>query len=447
MRGRSGHSGAMAPSSPSVLTTQLPTLRSMRAAVAGGGMVVMLAAGCSLVAQAAGGRSLIVPAGRDTFPGWLAGPLAGVATPATFDEAGALLCVLVAGYLAALWGAAAVSPRIAIGAIVALHVVFLVGPPLYSADVFGYLGYGRVGVEHGLSPYVDGIAALRADPIDPYVRWHDGVSPYGPLFTLLSYAFVPLGIAGGFWAFKLLCAAASLGVIAIVWRLASARGHDPVAAAIFVGLNPALLVFEVAGAHNDTLIALVMMSGIAAALGGRSATAAGAVTAAMAVKASAGVMLPFVLLGAERRRAAIAGAALATAVAAAIAFVAFGGDAINFLLTIQDQQRTVALFSIPSQASRLVGLDGVTGAVRLVCLTALVVSIGVALVLTARRRLDWVTGAGWATLAGLVTSAWLLPWYITALLPLAAIGMSQALRVATVLLTVYVMATRVPFLM
>jgi hypothetical protein len=437
----------MGQSSPSVVTTQLSALRSTRAAVAAGGMLVLLAAGCLLVAQAAGGASLIVPAGREEYPGWMAGPLAGVATPPTFEQAGVLLCLLTAGYLAALWGAPAVSPRVAIGAIVALHVVFLVGPPLYSADVFGYVGYGRVGIEHGLSPYVDGIAAVRADPIDPYVRWNHGVSPYGPLFTLLSYAVVPLGIAGGFWAFKLLCTAASLGVIAIVWRIANARGHDPVAAAVFVGLNPALLVFEVAGAHNDTLIALIMMSAVAAALGGRSATAAGAVTVAVAVKASAGVMLPFVLLGAEHRRAAIAGAALATVLAAAVTFVAFGADAMNFLLTLQDQQQTVAMFSIPSQASRLVGFDAVTESVRLVGLAALVVSLAVALLLTARRRLDWVTGAGWTTLAGLVTTAWLLPWYVTALLPLAAIGMSRALRVATVLLTLYVIATRVPFLM
>lgn len=436
----------MAQSTPTVLA-HLPALQSVRAAVAGAGMLVMLGAGCSLVARAAGGPSIIVPAARETYPAWMAGPLGGLATPASFEQTGVLLCLLAAGYLAALWGSAAVTPRVAIAAIVTLHVVFLVGPPLYSADVFGYLGYARVGTLQGLSPYVDGVGAMRLDAIDPYVTWNNGVSPYGPLFTLLSYALVPLGIAGGFWAFKLLCTAASLGLIAIVWRLAEARGHDPVAAAIFVGLNPALLAFEVAGAHNDTLIALALMLGVAAALSGRSATAAGAVIAAAATKVSAGVLLPFVLLAAPRRGAAVAGAALATALVAVVAFLAFGADALNFLLTVQDQQRIVADFSVPSQASGLLGLDGVTPAVRLVCLAALVGGVGLILVLTARRRLDWVTGAGWATFAGLATSAWLLPWYITALLPLAAIGMSRALRVATVLLTLYLIATRVPFLM
>lgn len=426
---------------------QLPALRSVRAAVAGAGILAMLGAGCSLVVRAAGGPSFVVPASREAFPAWMAGPLAGLASPPTPEQSGVLLCVLAAGYLAALWGAAAVAPRVAIGAIVVLHVVFMAGPPLYSADVFGYLGFGRIGVVHGLSPYVDGVAAMRVDPVEPYVRWNHGVSPYGPLFTLLSYAIVPLGIAGGFWAFKLLCAAASLAVIAIVWRLAQVRGRDPVAAAIFVGLNPALLAFELGGAHNDTLIALVLMSAVAAALCLRSATATGAVIAATAAKASAGVMLPFVLLGADCRRRALAGAGLAALLTALAAWIAFGADSLNLLRSLQVQQRMVAHFSIPSQLSGLLGLDGVTAAVRLVGLSVLLASVALALVLTARRRLDWVTGAGWAMLAGLATSAWLLPWYVTLLLPLAAIATSRALRAATVLLTLYVIATRVPFVM
>jgi hypothetical protein len=432
---------------PIAATAQAPALPSVRAAVAGAGVLAMLTAALLLVVHAAGGPSIVVPAGHEVFPDWLAGPFAGQAERITFEQAGVLLCVLTGGYLAAVWGAAVLPARFAIGSIVALHLVFLAGPPLYSSDVFGYLEYARVGIVHGLSPYVDGIGAVRVDPVEPFVRWNDGVSPYGPLFTLLSYAIVPLGVAGGLWAFKLLCAAASLGLVAVVWRIARMRGHDPVPAAVFVGLNPALLAFEVAGGHNDALITLVAMLGVLAALGGRSAAAAAAVTAAAAAKASAGVLLPFVVLGARRRRTAIAGAAVAAAAAAVVALVAFGTDSANLLLTLQDQQRTVAMFSVPSQVSRLVGIEEVTTAVRIVCFAALVAGAGTALVLCARRRLDWVTAAGWAAFAGLVTSAWLLPWYVTALLPLAAIGTSTALRLATLALTVYVVATRVPFLM
>ena len=432
---------------PVAATAQAPALPSLRTAVAGAGVLAMLGGALLLVVHAAGGPSIVVPASREAFPDWLAGPLGGLAERITFEQAGVLLCVLTCGYLAAVWGAAAIRPRLAIGSIALLHLVFLVGPPLYSADVFGYLEYARAGVVHGLSPYVDGLGAVRVDPVEPFVRWHDGVSPYGPLFTLLSYAVVPLGVAGGLWAFKLLCAGASLGLVAVVWRIARIRGDDPVPAAIFVGLNPALLAFEVAGGHNDALITLVAMLGVMAAIAGRSAASAAAVTVAAAAKASAAVLLPFVVLRARDRRAALAGAALAAVAAAVVDLVAFGTDSINLLRTLQDQQRTVAMFSVPSQVSRLVGIGEVTGAVRIVCFALLVAGAGAALVLCARRRLQWITAAGWAAFAGLVTSAWLLPWYVTALLPLAALGRSTALRVATLALTVYVVATRVTFLM
>jgi hypothetical protein len=35
------------------------------------------------------------------------------------------------------------------------------------------------------------------------------------------------------------------------------------------------------------------------------------------------------------------------------------------------------------------------------------------------RRRDWLSGAGWATLALLASLGWLMPWYVIWLLPLA----------------------------
>ncbi|TMK96991.1 MAG: hypothetical protein E6G41_18910 [Actinobacteria bacterium] len=63
------------------------------------------------------------------------------------------------------------------------------------------------------------------------------------------------------------------------------------------------------------------------------------------------------------------------------------------------------------------------------------------------RGADWITCAGWATLALLLGTAWLLPWYVTWVTPLAALGTSRRLRIATVLFLAYVCATRVPFLL
>lgn len=47
-------------------------------------------------------------------------------------------------------------------------------------------------------------------PVAPSQLWHHETSPYGPLFTLGSYALAPLGAATGLWALKALAGAAAL---------------------------------------------------------------------------------------------------------------------------------------------------------------------------------------------------------------------------------------------
>ena len=49
-----------------------------------------------------------------------------------------------------------------------------------------------------------------------------------------------------------------------------------------------------------------------------------------------------------------------------------------------------------------------------------------------------MTGAGWSTLALIASLAWLVPWYVIWLLPLAALATSMRLRRATAIATLYV---------
>jgi hypothetical protein len=60
------------------------------------------------------------------------------------------------------------------------------------------------------------------------------------------------------------------------------------------------------------------------------------------------------------------------------------------------------------------------------------------------RRGDWVSRAGWATLALIASLAWLMPWYLIWLAPLAALGASPALRRAFLGLTVFLVLTFMP---
>jgi hypothetical protein len=58
--------------------------------------------------------------------------------------------------------------------------------------------------------------------------------------------------------------------------------------------------------------------------------------------------------------------------------------------------------------------------------------------------MDPVRAAGWATLALLVASAWLVPWYALWLLPLAALVLDRRLIAASVVLCAWMLVIAVP---
>src|SRR5205085_3022773 len=96
-------------------------------------------------------------------------------------------------------------------AIVSAHLIVLLGPPLILTDVFNYINYARIGAMHHLNPYVH-VPAL-ADPHDAvyrYTSWRYQATPYGPLFTLGTYALARLALPAALWALKLATVGASL---------------------------------------------------------------------------------------------------------------------------------------------------------------------------------------------------------------------------------------------
>jgi hypothetical protein len=202
------------------------------------------------------------------FPHWMAGPLGGLWPGLTRN--GTMLKYLFTGAVAIMYGAYLLGlryvPRLharwAIAAIVAVHAIFFLAPPLALTDIFNYVNYGRMEVVHHLNPYTTiPILEPHSDPSYVLSNWHQLLSPYGPLFTLLTFAVVPLGVAASFWALKGLLAIASLGTIWLVWRCARLLGRDPVAAIVLVGLNPIVLVWGLGGDHNDFLMVFFIMLG------------------------------------------------------------------------------------------------------------------------------------------------------------------------------------------
>jgi hypothetical protein len=423
-----------------------------RVALAGLCIVYVLIAA---LPAAPGSRVVLATAGGS--PGWLLGPLRPLGlSGADGASAGPLLYaglwLALALYAVVLVRAADVSRRTAIWTIAGLHALFLLAPPLLSQDVFSYIAYARLGVEHGLSPYTHAPADIAGDPVFGFAGSKDAVSVYGPVFTLLTYPLSGLGVAGAFWVLKVVAAAASLGVVALVWRAAERLGRDPVAPALMVGLSPLVLVHVVSAAHNEALVVLLTVAGVYAFVAGRAGAAGFLSAFGVAVKASAAVAVPYLVLGARPRprvRAVLLGALAAGVAIVLVGLAGFGTDVLHSLGLLSSNQGRSSKLSLPYKAAELLGwlLPGD----RLDYRTAVRLAFGLAFAAVAAwtmwrtwRGADPIRMAAWATLAILLASAWLVPWYLLWLLPLVALAADRRLTVATVALSGWVLAIGVP---
>lgn len=339
--------------------------------------------------------------------------------------------------------------------VIGLHVVFFLAPPLLSQDVFSYIAYARLGVEHGLNPYDSRPFDIPGDPVFGFAGSKDAVDVYGPFFTLFTYPLAWVSVAIAFWSLKLIALASSLGLVLLVKSIAEKVSADTARAIAIVGLSPATLVHVVAGAHNEALTMLIVFAGIAFALsrddGARDAAGGFISTLAIGVKASAAVPLVFMLAAAQRKLAmflAMLGAAVLTVVTG---LIAFGSDALNGLNLISSNQDRSSSWSLPhvmvDGIDALFGVDrGVaTDVVRMVFLLILAVAVAYLIWRSYKQPDTWLANAGWATFGVLLASAWLVPWYLLWLLPFAALGRCRGLQIATIILTAYTLVIAIPF--
>jgi hypothetical protein len=417
-----------------------------RAALVGTLALGGLVAAISLIALGtAAAPTALLPTDRTRphyFPAWLAGPLHAIGLRTSSGLLVAAVIVFCACYAVALRCAARIPSSRVWTAIGAAHVAALLAPPLLSQDVFGYLGFARLAALHGLSPYAYTAAAAPHDAIVPLLGWTDITTPYGPLFTLFTQALVPFGIGGGLWVHKTVAALTSLATVAVIWRAASRLGHSPRSAAVFYGLNPLVIVFAVAGAHNETLFGLFLAAGALCVVSGAERRGAASMAIATMVKASAGLVLPFALLGARRRGRALAAAATVLVVALLAGLLAYGPHLLDAASAWLTQQHQVAGHSIPSQVSKLLGLGPLAAGVRIAFL-GLFAAVLAAMLWRTWRGAWWLDCYGYATLALLAATAWIFPWYgLWALLP-ASLSANRRLRTGALIACAYLVAIKI----
>lgn len=418
-------------------------LSSRRAGTVAIGFVV--AATLAIVAVAAGGPSILVPRAAEVFPAWEAGPLhllglRPILDPMVLGRAfSALLIAMLLAYAVILLAVRSLSTRLIVAAVVALHLIVLLSPPMQLTDIFNYLGYARLGALHSLNPYSHVINQELFDPVSAYASWHNLRSPYGWLFTALTYplAFVSLPIA--YWAVKIVTIVISLAFVALVADCARRLGRDPRVAVAFVALNPIYIVYAIGGFHNDFFMLTPMLGSVALLLARRYRWAGAVLMLGVATKFTAILLLPFLILALRDRKArtdVVVGSVIATVPLAILSFALFGPALPN----LAQQSSVLTGTSIPNLFGLLTGIGGATPLLLKLAEAGVAVVVGYQLL----RNHDWVAGAGWSTLALIASLGWLMPWYVVWLLPLAAISTSRRLRRVALVLTVFLLLAFLP---
>lgn len=337
------------------------------------------------------------------------------------------------------------------------HVALLFLPLLFSRDVYSYAYYGKIAATYHANPYVATPADFPGDALAAFVgpKWVDTPAVYGPLWTQASALVVRAvgGIAGQIVAFRLISIAASLGAVAILWRLVRRERPERAAFAVAaVGANPVVLFQSVASGHNDLVVALCVASAIALVFARRELAATAVLAVGALVKAPAAVPLLLLVVAAVSRRppgergralAAHVGVAGGLALAAAAPFLNVRDPTLG-LVELSGHEGWLA----PSRFLRRL-LDAVPGgALGVLPRVVFPLLLAGALILIARslvRRAPappTVQGAswGWGLLCLMLLGPVLLPWYVAWALPLAwllprvprsaLIGTSAALTVS-----------------
>jgi alpha-1,6-mannosyltransferase len=315
----------------------------------------------------------------------------------------------------------------------AIQLIPLVGPLLLSHDVYSYWAYGRIASRHDSDPYTVPPARFPSDPATQAVApgWRETTSVYGPAFTAFSIGVDKTTQSSETVALVFRTVAALAAIAATL--VAAAIARRKAFAAAFVGWNPLLAASSAGGGHNDALMLALMVGALALASRRRDVTAGGLWMVAAAVKAPALFLLPLQLVRAGRRF--WAGCALAGVTGSIAATLAFGS---GWLTAFGRLTHNESRYAIPARLEQLGVPDGTAHA-----LAAVALGIG-ALWLVRQARQGQPRLALGACLL-LLTTPWLLPWYATWPVVLAAVEEDVVAQVLALGLAAYLLPDRVPF--
>ncbi|GAA4480290.1 alpha-(1-_6)-mannopyranosyltransferase A [Rhodococcus olei] len=351
----------------------------------------------------------------------------------------------------------------------------LAAVPMFSRDAYSYLAQGAL-LRDGFDPYAVGPVVNPGLLLDNVSNvWTTTTAPYGPVSLLIGQGITSItgdNVVAGTMLMRL---AMLPGLVLMMWalpRLARQLGGDPATALWLAVLNPLVLVHLVGGVHNELLMVGLMAAGLTLVLDRKHVAGIAVISLGVAVKAMAGVALPFVVwiwMIHERERAESAGVApgtgataentraasplalfVKTASAGAAVFVAvfaacsaIAGVGLGWLTALQGSAKIVNWLSVPTILAHIVTvstswftglrLGPVLEVTRAICALIMVVTLVAVWWRFRRTTKQAVLGILVALVVIVLFSPAALPWYYS--WPLA-IGAAFAMSTTTLMVLV-----------
>jgi hypothetical protein len=314
----------------------------------------------------------------------------------------------------------------------AIQLTPLGGPLLLSHDVYSYWAYARITSRHDSNPYVVAPARFPSDPATRAVApsWRETTSVYGPAFTALSIGVDKTTQSSETVAlvFRTIAALAAIAATLLAAYIARRKAF----AAAFVGWNPLLAVSFGGGGHNDALMLVLMLGALALASRRRDVVAGGLWMLAAAVKAPALFLLPLQLV--RSRRHFWAGCAVAGIAGSLATTLVFGSNWLTIGRLGQNEARyaipvRLEQFGVPDRPAHLIA--------------AATLAVGALWLL--REALQGRTRLALGACLLVLTTPWLLPWYATWPVALAAVEEDAVAQALALAIAAYLLPARVPF--
>ncbi len=321
----------------------------------------------------------------------------------------------------------------------------LLSVPLFSRDTYSYLAQGAL-LRDGFDPYlvgpIENVNSLL-DNVSPI--WTTTTAPYGPAFILVA-KFVTIIVGNDVVAGTMLLRLCMLpGLALLIWaapRVARHIGASGAAALWIAVLNPLVIIHLMGGVHNEMLMVGLMMAGIALCFAGRNVAGVTLIAVAVAVKATAGLALPFMVwvwarhLRDRRRLPPLKAFAAATA-ASLLVFVAVfavlslaAGVGLGWLTALAGSVKIINWLTVPTATANLINvIMGLVAPVNFYAVLETTRIIGIAVIAISAPLLWWryrrtdrdaLMGIALVMAVVVLFVPAALPWYYT--WPLAVIA-------------------------